>query len=140
MFQKCRKLLCIILAIAIVFSGIYYEGIYFESIKINSTIFNTSEQASVPCIYSNNAKIISGEVCTSEMLGISDRFYSRQLTESQISSRRESKLAVNTLWVDSSLQLLTNYFLDATGLQSPKSYSRAVLVTYIHNSDGKKRI
>ena len=135
MFQKCRKLLCIILAIAIVFSGIY-----FESIKINSTIFNTSEQASVPCIYSNNAKIISGEVCTSEKLGISDRFYSGQLMGRQISSRRESKLAVNTLWVDSSLQLLTNYFLDATGLQSPKSYSRAVLVTYIHNSDGKKRI
>lgn len=135
MFQKYRKLLCCMLAMAILFSGVY-----FESTQAESMFLNTSVESTLPGIYSNEAKIITSEACTAEMLGISDRFQTRLLTGGMIVNRRENQLAVDYLCLDNSLQLLTNHVAALVRIHLPESNNGEVLLTYIHNSDGKKRI
>lgn len=140
-FKKCKKLLCMLLAIVVLCSGMYLEK-EKNTFPIAQTQGQQQVQKNAPVssIYPNETRLISGEACTTEMLGTQDSFHSGQITERQSVNEKESRLAVEFLWKPYYQQPLMAYEQKTVSTHYFKSGSSISLVMYIHNSDGKKRI
>lgn len=114
-------------------------GMYFEDIKADS--FFSYVPAEKPAFYlsSFHGGVSDAEACTAEMLGVHSSFHLQQLVNRCLSEKREVKNA-SVFWdKDISLQLLHCFCQPATDFASFSGWcNKAVVLTYIHNTDGKK--
>lgn len=133
--KKSRKQISCMLAITMLFLGIYFQGM-----ELTSTFADTSVTSSVHGICLPTAQILSGEACITEMLGICDSFIIDQLANRNICNRREKQLSLEPLCADACIKICSVFSITAILLPDFKRYSRAVIINYIHNQDGKKRI
>lgn len=124
-----------ILALSMLFSGMC-----FENVKADSSFVYPSMQEQKADVILHSAGISSEEACTTEMLGIRSISSIRQYVSRRVQSRKDAKVVVEFLYEDSQLYLCSGFFAAAGSVAFPKLCSGAVVLNYIHNKDGKKRI
>lgn len=131
---KNCKIVCIILAITFSLSGIY-----FDSTETGSPFTYTSTESTASGIELNHL-ISDAQACTSRMLGIKNTNDIKQLTERCFRQKRASQTSFACLY-PYIFSLQEDNFL--TSSEITFTYSRCtdeLITSYIHNSDGKKRI
>lgn len=116
------------------------SGMCFECTKADSFLEYTFAQGPEAYIASGGAAISDEEICTTEMLGIRSVFNVRQFVNRNLCTRRNVRASLVLLGTDAGLHIYSNFFTSAGIVWCPRLCLQTVILNYIHNKDGKKRI
>ncbi len=130
-----KHIVSFILALSMLFSGMC-----FENVKADSSLVYPSMQEQKADVILHSADISSEEACTTEMLGIRGISSIRQYVGRRVQSRKDAKAVLEFSYENSQLHLYSGFYAAAGSIAFPKLCSGAVVLNYIHNKDGKKRI
>lgn len=133
-FRKCRAW-CVIFAVILALSGMY-----FEKNEVHSSLACPSVEKNNSYIKSAHTTITDAQVCTTEMLGVQYTGRVQQLTARLIRPGKTLITLHNFLYSDY-LSLPEGKFF--TSLEITQIYCGCLdelVINYIHNLDGKKRI
>ncbi len=133
--KKGKHIISFILALSMLLSGMCFEYTKADSF-LEYASFNGAEASIEPC----HTAISHGEICTSEMLGIRNVSNVRQFVNRSICTRRVVRASLELFGADDRLHLYSDFYTAAGSIQYPKLCLQAVVLNYIHNKDGKKRI
>ncbi|MDE5908825.1 MAG: hypothetical protein K2H52_08845 [Lachnospiraceae bacterium] len=130
-----KHIVSFILALSMLFSGMC-----FENVKADSSLEYPSMQVQGTDAILHSAGISCEEACTTEMLCIRGISGIRQYVSRNTHARKDAKAVLEYLWEDSHLHFYSDFLTAAGSVLSFKSCPGAVVLNYIHNKDGKKRI
>ena len=132
MKRNYQRMISMILAIFLLFSGMC-----LENTKADSNSLSSFAKQQVGLSDSLNAGYDSVQSCTEEMLG--------QPTTSNIvdvvgnlNIRKDSKQSFAVLFVNASVHSLIHFNTIENTIVSPEKRCENVILSYIHNQDGKK--
>ncbi|MBQ3514021.1 MAG: hypothetical protein IJA32_09545 [Lachnospiraceae bacterium] len=131
---KKKQIFCLILTLFAFFSGMC-----FEQIKADSLFAFTSEEEPLSFVGTCDAAISDAELCTVEMLGLSNLTYVGQSANKTAYSRKNLEVFLEVLCADVGSPSLSAFFETMNAVDFQKLCHRFVVLSYIHNTDGKKR-
>lgn len=129
------KTICFILAIIVLLSVM---GL--DNMKPASS-FGCAPMEKIHCyLLSADAANKDAQLCTTEMLEIYDNIVMQQLTSQLFSEDRETSVSLDFLSFNSFFISKGRFCTGLRGIQFLNQKNNEIVITYIHNSDGKKRI
>lgn len=134
MRAKGKPILCQILIMFL-----FFMGIYLESPKVEPYFACVADERPVSYIGLAESEICEIESCTVEMLGSRTTSVSQRIIE-RTSVKTNTKLSLAYLCEENALNAFSAFYTTADIVQSPDLYSKTVVLNYIHNQDGKKRL
>lgn len=132
MQAKCKQILSIILIVFMFVSGMCYEDIQADSLSDCTSVDPT--MLYIPAL---DAEICSNEICTTEMLGVRNISYNNS-TVCRTGCKIDIRGVLACLWEGIGTHIFSNFHFAVNTIQFPELYSKAALLNYIHNQDGKK--
>lgn len=134
MLNKRKKMLCKMLVFFMLFLGIS-----FGKIPANSLLANTQTSSEDYYLKTCDAFIISEDACTNQMIGIrSASFVREDILRGCFSSKRNLERLTFCLHSNIPSHVFSKFIATANLVQSSKSDKKTVVLSYIHNQDGKK--
>lgn len=131
---KSSKTICFFLAVLALLSGIYFENIKMDSSFVCAPAgVNASRFLAYPII--NDAK-----ACTTEMLEVHSSIGLQQLAGRYISQKREIKAPLDFLCSGFFSLLEERFFTGSKLVRFFHQKPHGLVTSYIHRSDGKKRV
>lgn len=131
---KRKKLWCI-LAIMMIF----LSGMYFEESKVDS-YFPCTAAETTSHIFPVKLVIADEQMCTNQMLGIRSNIVASQLVIRLMNQKGDAKLSFDYLCESSFSKKEGNYYASLEGRNLFQEAESNLIIKYIQNSDGKKRI
>lgn len=118
---------------------ILLSGMCFDEVRADSVF--TYPEASVITYHEAADEVISDvDMQVTEILCTRNTVSSSQIAAQIINSRKETKLSMVFLCVAILSLLLSNFYTTESVVQFPELGTRTVVLNYIHNTDGKKRM
>ena len=134
--QIKRKRLWCILTIMMIF----ISGMHFEEIKVDSSLLNTAAVETTSYIFPVNSVIADEQVCTPQMLGIHNNIVITQLVIRFIKQKGAAKISLDYLCEKFFFAKERNLYVSLKEVNLFKDEQSNLIIKYIQNSDGKKRI
>lgn len=134
MVNRCKQSLCKCIVFFIVMTGMCFEQVKADTF-FECTILNPSETS----LLEGGETLEDAGIYTTESLGMPSVGV-QQAVRRLVNTRRVVKLSFAFLCVIAGWQLVSALFAAEYQEQFPKLCAGAVVVDYIHSSDGKKRI
>ena len=131
---KRKKLWCI-LAIMMIF----LSGMYFEESKVDSYFPRTAAETTSH-IFPVKLVIADEQMCTNQMFGIRSNIVASQLVIRLMNQKGDAKLSFDYLCESSFSKKEGNYYASLEGINLFQEAQSNLIIKYIQNSDGKKRI
>lgn len=132
---KKRRFICCVLVFLIAISGMYFDNTQSKSIfSCASDINNAVYIHLADKTYDDNC------ACTAEVLGIRSHVVIKQMSNGSLGSKRVIKNSIDFLPVDIINLSQVILFSKSEVNQFCNSFQDEFITTYIHKSDGKKRI
>ena len=131
---KRKKLWCI-LAIMMIF----LSGMYFEESKVDS-YFPCTAAETTSHIFPVKMVIADEQMCTNQMLGIRSNIVASQLVIRLMNQKGDAKLSFDYLCESSFSKKEGNDYARLEGRNLFQEEQSNLIIKYIQNSDGKKRI
>lgn len=132
---KYRKVISYFLITLMLFSGIFCENILEDSFFGYTTLAHSEAS-----ITSYNDTLIETAACTSEMLGVRTLSFVQQVANKS-TQKTVFGLILDCILPDSVLHMFSSFFIVIIHIvQFRIMYGHTILVTYIHNKDGKKQL
>lgn len=131
---KRKKLWCI-LAIMMIF----LSGMYFEESKVDS-YFPCTAAETTSHIFPVKMVIADEQMCTNQMLGIRSNIVASQLVIRLMNQKGDAKLSFDYLCESSFSKKEGNDYASLEGINLFQEEQSNLIIKYIQNSDGKKRI
>lgn len=139
MRKKIYKRCSLLMAMFMLVSGVLFDTVNNDISFINS-FTNVSEAASGSSIMFCDAVIQDAEVCTAEMLGINYTSGTQQMVSRYINQRNDGKFSFDIEHSDRFVLSEVKTLTDAEPVQDFCQYPEELVTSYIHKTDGKKRI
>lgn len=119
---------------------IFLSGLYFDNNEPNTLLATSSVETANSCITKTATINPCEQGCTPELLGIRSTDSIQQLSNRLIIQKREAKISLDFLYSNFLFTNKGNFFttLSAIRIFCPKTDE--LVINYIHESDGKKRI
>ena len=131
---KRKKLWCI-LAIMMIF----LSGMYFEESKVDSYFPRTAAETTSH-IFPVKLVITDEQMCTNQMLGIRSNIVASQLVIRLMNQKGDAKISFDYLCESSFSKKEGTYYASLEGRNLFQEAESNLIIKYIQNSDGKKRI
>lgn len=141
--EKSRRWICKFIVLFLFITGMCFEEVKADSIFLCTIIANQAQNKAEVVAAQENDKIA---VYRERGLEVTEIIVARSTTSTQqliatISSAKKSlKISVAIIYVTALGLLLSNSFIMAYVTQLPERVCKTIVVNYIHNTDGKKRI
>ena len=113
---------------------------HFEEIKVDSSLLNTAAVETTSYIFLVNSVIADEQVCTPQMLGIHNNIVITQLVIRFIKQKGAAKISLDYLCEKFFFAKERNLYVSLKEVNLFKDEQSNLVIKYIQNSDGKKRI
>ena len=133
---KNKKWICIFIAIVILISGMWVDEVKADSIFSSSKLTELSYELSDN--YSGHTVLSDVEIEPTQILCTRNTISSRQIIAQIINNKKVIKLSMIFLCIAVFALLLSNFYMAERMIEYPKLCMRTVVLSYIHNTDGKK--
>ena len=131
---KKKQILCLILALFT-----FFTGVCFEQVEADSLFSFTLEKEPSSYVGTYDVKMLKAELCTTKMLGIRDHTYLEKSMNKTADSRKNVGKQLGLYWTNVSSTSFSSFYATVNVVFHPKLHNNFVILTYIHNADGKKR-
>ena len=138
LLRKQKRFISGIIILCLLFSGLFYDCLREESSMEKSIYQNITGSPSDAILTEQDAALTEITVCTLQMLGIRTTSCIQQVI-SRTFQNDTVRLASNYLYLCIVLYLFLRFYSTVCTVPFLKSYGQTVLVSYIHNQDGKKQ-
>ena len=119
---------------------IFLSGLYFDNNESNTLFATSSVETANSCITKAAAINPCEQGCTSELLGIRSAGSVQQLSNRLISQKRETKISLDFLYSNFLFINKGTFFTSLSAIRFFCPKTDELVINYIHESDGKKRI
>ena len=119
---------------------IFLTGMCFEEVKADSAFVCTIIPETVSYVQAADTIDSDMEVYAAEALVARNTSATHQIVCPMTSGKRDGKLSVVLLYVTALWLLLSDFYAATYIAQIPERVCKTVVVNYIHNTDGKKRV
>ena len=130
-----KKTFCFFMAVFMLLAGIG-----FENAKISSFLEYSTSDYSAEVIDSGNAITAEDAIISVNMTNLRATSQIRQISVRNTYSRRNLRLAYIQSFLAAYAQLYAGISKTVSKIALTESYSQTVVLNYIHNTDGKKKI
>lgn len=137
MRMKYESLISCFLIIGLLFSGMFYDSFREDSFMEKSLSVCVTEHHSNAVITEQNNVLTETALCTAEMLAARTIACIRQI-ENRAFQRVSLKPVFGCLYLQITSYIFSKQYFSVSDIPFLKLYGQTVLVTYIHNQDGKK--
>lgn len=127
--------MCFIMIIIIFLSGMRFENMEADSLFVCAPM---EKQELWICSY--DAMTDNEDICTAKMLRIGSNVYAKQTANRHMCQKKDYRLSFEFLWVDIYSPSLNKVYTNFENDSFIESYHGEIVLNYIHNSDGKKRV
>ena len=119
---------------------IFLTGLYFDNNELNTSLATSSVGTTSSCITKTATINPCEQGCTPELLGIRSAGSIQQLSNRLISQQKETKISLDVL--DANIPFINKgtFFTNLSAIQIFCPKTDELVINYIHESDGKKRI
>ena len=131
---KKKQILCLILALFV-----FFTGVCFEQIEADSLFSFTLETEPSSYVGTYEVTILKAELCTAKMLGIHDHSYLGKDTNKTVHGRKNIGKTLEFYCTNIGSTSFSNFYATVNAVFHKKLHHNFVILTYIHNADGKKR-
>ena len=118
---------------------IFLSGMYFEESKVDSYFPRTAAETTSH-IFPVKMVIADEQMCTNQMLGIRSNIVASQLVIRLMNQKGDAKLSFDYLCESSFSKKEGNDYASLEGINLFQEEQSNLIIKYIQNSDGKKRI
>lgn len=140
MFEKSKRWICKFIVLFLFITGMCFDEVKADSVFVCTIITESaakiqtfSEKESVSVYRDNDAD-------ATEMLVARSTSDTQQLIAPISTGKRTLKLFVALIYITALMLLLSNPYGMAYIAQMPERVCKTIVVNYIHNTDGKKRV
>ena len=133
--KKSKQWICKFIVLFIFMTGMCFEEIKADSVLACAVISDVSMY--IQTIDADDVEIEAG---AAEMLVSPSSSIGRQIVHPMTAGKRTLRLSVAILYVTTLIWLLFNSNATSVILQIPERMCKTIVVNYIHNTDGKKRV
>lgn len=130
-----KQSICLILALLVFLSGMWWEN----SMTDFFAEYASAGESSIP-ILSDGDAVSEAQLCTEEMLNVRTQVGLLQLTGRRLQPTRKVRLAQELPYSDYPISAERKFFTGSEELHFFIPCPEELVVNYIHQSDGKKRI
>ena len=143
MLEKSRRWICKFIVLFLFISGMCFEEVKADSIFLYTMIASQAQNKAEVVAAQEDDKLAvyrERELEVTEMIVARSSTNTQQLIASISSAKKSLKLSVAIIYVTALRLLLSNSYVMAYVMQLPERVCKTIVVNYIHNTDGKKRI
>ena len=143
MLEKSRRWICKFIVLFLFISGMCFEEVKADSIFLYTMIASQAQNKAEVVAAQEDDKLAvyrEREFEVTEMIVARSTTNMQQLIASISSAKKSLKLSVAIIYVTAFGLLLSNSYVMAYVMQLPERVCKTIVVNYIHNKDGKKRI
>lgn len=130
-----KKTFCFFMAVLMLLAGIG-----FENAKISSFLEYSTSDYSAEVIDSGSTITAEDAIISVNMTNLRAASQIRQISVRNTYSRRNLRLSYAQFFVEAYAQLYAGISKTVSKIALTESYSQTVVLNYIHNTDGKKKI
>ena len=131
-----KKWICIFIAIVILISGMCVDEVNADSMFLSPKLTKLSYELSDN--YNSHTVLSDVEMESTQILCTRNTINSRQMIARIINNKKVIKLSMIFLCVAIFALLLSHFYTTERMIAYPKLCMQTVVLTYIHNTDGKK--
>lgn len=135
MRTRNKRMLCFILTICMLCAGMYFESTKVDSLALRTPV-NHVHSVIRPC----EETISVGDVCTKELLCARHESLVQQAAVRRASGRNVIRITSGLLAIALAEHPFSNFYTAEDRVEFQKLHTETVILSYIHNTDGKKRI
>ena len=143
MFEKRKQWICKFIVLFLFITGMCFEDVKADSgFACTMLASQAKDAANVESMQTEKefAIYMEKELEVTEMIVAKSTTNTQQLIASISSGKRNLRLSVAIIYVTALGLLLSNSYVMSFVSQLPERVSKTIVVNYIHNTDGKKRI
>ena len=143
-FEKRKQLICKFIVLFLFITGMCFEEVKADSIFVCTIVANQTMKDKAEVESEQNKKNVAfyreDEIEVTEIIAARTTTNTQQIIASISNAKKSLKLSVAIIYVTALGLLLSNSFIMSYVTQLPERVSKTIVVNYIHNTDGKKRV
>lgn len=143
MFEKSKQWICKFIVLFLFITGMCSNEVRADSVFVCTIISDYAKNAVSARSMQNDEKIaiyMEEELEVAELLVARSSTNTQQVIASISNGKKTLKLSVAIIYVAALGLLLSNSYAMSYITQLPECICKTIVVKYIHNTDGKKRI
>lgn len=143
MFEKRKQLICKFIVLFLFITGMCFEEVKADSAFVCAMLTNDTKNAANTETMQNGEKLavyMEKEIEVTETIVARSTTNTQQFMTSISNGKRTLKLSVAIIYVAALWMLLSNSYTRYYITQLPERVCKTIVVNYIHNTDGKKRV
>ena len=142
-FKKRKQLICKFIVLFLFITGMCFEDVKADSVFAYTKIAECAKNAANTEATENGKNVsvyMEKELEVTETIVARSTTNTQQMIASFSTGRKVLKLSIAIIYVTALNLLLSNSYAMAYTTQLPEPACKTIVVNYIHNTDGKKRV
>ena len=138
--EKSKQWICKFIVLFIFITGMCFEEIKADSVFVCAIVAEDIVNHKMYTEKDSMSIYLDAETEVTETIVARSTVSTQQLIAPMTNGKRTLKLSVALIYVTAWMLLLSNSYAMAYIAQLPERVCKTIVVNYIHNTDGKKRV